>query len=377
MSRYTWKTKDLLRSLDKVQKLMDKEKDPAERARLMLYYDTMNSTIYDTFIMRDANIPLSKLLPSRFSSFLADQRYLSLMWPIENAMIQQNDLFNTAGNNRDSINDQIEKITGAHVGKTKAVSICYDFYKDLDEELFEHFKRFYDMRFNHLRFSKPNEDGEFECWGQQNYLYGTNESFIEITGTDDPMMTTSMIHEAAHHIDSSMNPDNYITDDYFYEVISTFMELVSIYKRTGGFDELFYQDSIIYNFEVICDYIDEANVYANLMELYRNHNYHLCPEFYEEAREKYKMNKKRVDSALRHGAFGELCYPVSASLAYYFFNIYRQDEKKGIEELKKFIRTVDRDRYIPLVLSDEVTNVVNNEVKTLLTDANECFLRHK
>ena len=127
MSRYTWKTKDLLRSLDKVQKLMDKEKDPAERARLMLYYDTMNSTIYDTFIMRDANIPLSKLLPSRFSSFLADQRYLSLMWPIENAMIQQNDLFNTAGNNRDSINDQIEKITGAHVGKTKAVSICYDF----------------------------------------------------------------------------------------------------------------------------------------------------------------------------------------------------------------------------------------------------------
>ena len=191
------------------------------------------------------------------------------------------------------------------------------------------------------------------------------------------MMTTSLIHEASHHIDSSMNPDNYVKEDYFYEVISLFMELVSFYKKAGNFDELFYQDSIIYGCEVLCDNIDEANVYANLMELYRDHKYYLSPEFYEAARNQYKMKRKDIDDALRHSALGELCYPASASLAYQFFSIYRQDEKKGIEELKKFIKTTDRDIYIPLVLSDEVTNAVNDELKHLLTDANECFLRHK
>ena len=377
MSRYTWQTRDLLRSLDKIQRLMEKEKDPKEKARLMLYYDSMNSTIYDTFIMRGTNIPLSKLLPSRFSSFLGQQRYISLIGPMEDALIEHDELFNIAGNNRDSIIDKVEKSTGAHVGKEKAISICYDFYRELDEELFEHFKKFYDMRYNHLKFNKVKKGEGFDAWGTQHYLYGTNESFIEITGTDNPMMAVSVIHEAAHHIDSSMNPDNYINEDYLYEVISLFMELVSYYKKAGNFDELFYQDSIIYGFETLCDNIDDANVYANLLELYRDANYRLCPEFYEEARTKYKMSRKRVDEALRRGAFADLCYPASASLAYYFFNIYKQDEKKGIEELKKFIKAKDRNDYMPLVFSDEVSKVVSTEVKTLLTDANECFLRHK
>ena len=377
MSRYTWQTRDMLRSLGKLQRLMEKEKDPKEKARLMLYYDKMNATIYDSFIMRDVDIPLSKMMPSYFSTFLDQQRYLNLTVPMECALIEHDELLNTAGNNRDSISDQIAKATGVHVTKEKAISICYDFYKGLDEELFEHFKKFYDSRYNHLKFDKYKKGDDVPSWGTQYYLYGTNESFIKVVGSNDPMMTTSIIHEASHHIDSSMNPDNYISEDYFYEVISLFMELVSFYKKAGGFDDLFYQDSVFFGFDVLCENIDDVNSYSNLLELYRDNNYHLCPEFYEQARKQYKMSKKAVNEALSIGAFNSLCYPASASLAYYFFNIYKQDEKKGIEELKKFIKAKDRNEYIPLVLSDEVSKVVSTEVKTLLTDANECFLRHK
>ena len=377
MSRYSWSTKDLLRGLDRVKKLLDRTTDPKEKAKLMLYYDTINSTIYDTFYFPDLNVPLNKTLPGKFSSFLADQRYFEMMGPIEDALIEHDELFNTAGNNRDSINDKIEKVTGAHVGRTRAVSICHDFYRDLDEELYEHYKRFHDMRFNHLRFKKSKSDEDTDCWGTQHFLYGINESYIEVEGSDDPMMTTSVIHEGSHHIDSSMNPDNYIKEDYFYEVISLFMELVSFHKRAGNFDELFYHDSVIYGFEVLCDEIDEANVFANLMELYRDNKHLLSPEFYEKARSQFKLSRRDVNDALKRSALGNLCYPASASLAYYFFSIYRQDERKGLEELKKFIKTVDRETYMSLLLSNEVRDAVSGEVKTLLTEANECFLRHK
>ena len=72
----------------------------------------------------------------------------------------------------------------------------------------------------------------------------------------------------------------------------------------------------------------------------------------------------------------DICYPISFTLALAFFNIYRQDEKKGIENIKRFIRTVDRDDYIPLVLSNEFSQMVDSEVKALLAESKECFERH-
>ena len=377
MGRFTWNKRDLLRSLDKVQKLIEKEKDPKELARLLLCYDRINATIYDSFIFPDLHLPLSKKTPGLFSSFLGNQIAYNLMDPFADAMIANDELFNETGHNRDSIEDKIEKATGTHVSKTKAISICYDFYRELDDELFQYYKRIYDMRFNHLRFNKPEKKGELPFYGMQHYLYGVDESYLEVFGTDNPIMSTTVIHESAHAIDVSMNPENYINDDYFSEVISTFLELVSFYKRAGNFDELFYHNSVVDNLDYFCDFIDDANSFANLMELYKENDHHITPEFYEQARRDYKIKKDDVKDILQSSSLNGMTYPISAGLAFYLFSIYKQDERKGLEELKKLIKTVDKRTYYPLLLSKEYAQVVNDEVKTSLQEANECLLRHK
>jgi len=378
MARYTWDVGSLQRCLNKIEKLIKRETDEVELAKLYHYYDEINTVIYDNFYYPAVNLPLYKKMPDMLSAYLSNQRYYNLLIPYNNALAKNSDLLDDVSEKRSAVSDQITKVTGAHVTKEKAISICYDFYKDFDPEFFEHFKRFYDMRFNHLRFIKPKEAEELnlDYLGSQNYLFGIDESFIEVVGNDNPDMSTTVIHEIGHAIDNSMNPNSYLSSDFFYEVVTIFMELVSFYKKAGNFDELFYYNSMFKNFKTYASMVSNAYTYSNLMQTYIDFNHYLCPEFYEQVRSEFKMSKKKTDDFLKSYRQKNIVYPVSLSLALSFFHIYKQDEKKGIENLKRFIKTNNRDEFIPLVLTEEFEEMVGDEFKTLMTESGECFARH-
>jgi len=378
MARYTWDVASLQRCLNKIEKLIKRETDEVELAKLYHYYDEINTVIYDNFYYPAVNLPLYKKMPEMLSAYLSNQRYYNLLIPYNNALANNSDLLDDVSEKRSAVSDQIAKVTGAHVTKEKAISICYDFYKDFDPEFFEHFKRFYDMRFNHLRFIKPKEAEELnlDYLGSQNYLFGIDESFIEVVGNDNPDMSTTVIHEIGHAIDNSMNPNSYLSSDFFYEVVTIFMELVSFYKKAGNFDELFYYNSMFKNFKTYASMVSNAYTYSNLMQTYIDFNHYLCPEFYEQVRSEFKMSKKKTDDFLKSYRQKNIVYPVSLSLALSFFHIYKQDEKKGIENLKRFIKTNNRDEFIPLVLTEEFEEMVGDEFKTLMTESGECFARH-
>ena len=378
MARYTWNVDSLQRCLNKIEKLIKRETDEVELAKLYHYYDEINTVIYDNFYYPAVNLPLYKKMPEMLSAYLSNQRYYNLLIPYNNALAKNSDLLDDVSEKRSAVSDQIAKVTGAHVTKEKAISICYDFYKDFDPEFFEHFKRFYDMRFNHLRFIKPKEAEELnlDYLGSQNYLFGIDESFIEVVGNDNPDMSTTVIHEIGHAIDNSMNPNSYLSSDFFYEVVTIFMELVSFYKKAGNFDELFYYNSMFKNFKTYASMVSNAYTYSNLMQTYIDFNHYLCPEFYEQVRSEFKMSKKKTDDFLKSYRQKNIVYPVSLSLALSFFHIYKQDEKKGIENLKRFIKTNSRDEFIPLVLTEEFEEMVGDEFKTLMTESGECFARH-
>ena len=154
MARYYWDAKSVLSNLSTLRKAIKKEKDPLKRMALEEEYDRINSAIYLSFSMPDSKLPLTKRIPKVFYSFLANQRYFELLSVFEDCFEGNIEDFDEAYKLSGSISDEIERATGTHVGRTKAVSICYDFYKELDDEFFEYFKNFYDQRFSHLRFLK-------------------------------------------------------------------------------------------------------------------------------------------------------------------------------------------------------------------------------
>jgi len=377
MARYYWDAKSVLSNLSTLRKAIKKEKDPLKRMALEEEYDRINSAIYLSFSMPDSKLPLTKRIPKVFYSFLANQRYFELLSVFEDCFEGNIKEFDEAYKLSGSISDEIERATSTHVGRTKAVSICYDFYKELDDEFFEYFKNFYDQRFSHLRFLKEiPSSGLSTTLGQQHYIHGLNTSYVEVAGSNTPNMVLTLIHEVGHVLDNHFNPDNLLVSDFFYEVTSIFMELVAYYKKTGNFEDLVYHFLMANNIgKISCD---SENGYDlnSLMVLYRDNNLTINDEFYKAAGE-YGFNRKKVNSFVDSNIINDIVYPISLPLALYFFHIYKDDERKGLEELKKFLKTVERDNYIPLLKSDEVKDIASGEIKKILVDARECFKGYK
>ena len=168
--------------------------------------------------MPDSKLPLTKRIPEVFYSFLANQRYFKLLSVFEDCFEGNIKEFDEAYKLSGSISDEIARATGVHVGKTQAVSLCYDFYKELDDEFFEYFKKFYDQRFSHLRFLKEIPSSDLSTTlGQQRYIYGLNTSYVDIAGANTPNLVITLIHEGGHVLDNHYNPENLLESDYFYK----------------------------------------------------------------------------------------------------------------------------------------------------------------
>ena len=378
MARYYWNIASLRKELDKLRKMAEREKDLEKKAAIEYAYDVANNDIFNSYIAPERNISRSATMVSNYSSFLADQRYFYLIEPFTNAFEDNLRLYNTTMNNLNIVDTAIERAASVHVGREQALSICRDFYRDLDEEFYQCFLPFYNKRFNHLQFVKKiNEYGGTVTRGNQFFIYGVNESFVNILGTDNPSMIITLIHEAAHVVDNNFKPEAVLYDTYFTEVISLFMELAAFDAKVGNFKNVFYHNYLMDRINTMYNYANDTVEYDLLMGFYKRNEYTLDKGFYQLAREEEGISKERANTLLFEDGYSDMVYPICVSLALYFYNIYRSDKRKGLEELKKFLNTLDRDKYIPLMRSKELGQVVSGELKNLFRTANTVFCKEQ
>ena len=378
MARYYWNIASLRKELDKLRKMAEREKDLEKKAAIEYAYDVANNDIFNSYIAPERNVSRSAMMVSNYSSFLADQRYFYLIEPFTNAFEDNLRLYNTTMNNLNIVDTAIERAASVHVGREQALSICRDFYRDLDDEFYQCFLPFYNKRFNHLQFVKKiNEYGGTVTRGNQFFIYGVNESFVNILGTDNPSMIITLIHEAAHVVDNNFKPEAVLYDTYFTEVISLFMELAALDAKVGNFNNLFYYNYLMDRINTMYNYANDTVEYDLLMGFYKRNEYTLDKGFYQLAREEEGISKERANTLLFEDGYSDMVYPICVSLALYFYNIYRSDKRKGLEELKKFLNTLDRDKYIPLMRSKELGQVVSGELKNLFRTANTVFCKEQ
>lgn len=378
MARYYWNIASLRKELDKLRKMAEREKDLEKKAAIEYAYDVANNDIFNSYVAPERNISRSATMVSNYSSFLADQRYFYLIEPFTNAFEDNLRLYNTTMNNLNIVDTAIERAASVHVGREQAISICHDFYRDLDEEFYQCFLPFYNKRFNHLQFVKKiNEYGGTVTRGNQFFIYGVNESFVNILGTDNPSMIITLIHEAAHVVDNSFKPEAVLYDTYFTEVISLFMELAALDAKVGNFKNVFYYNYLMDRINTMYNYANDTVEYDLLMGFYKRNEYTLDKGFYQLAREEEGISKERANTLLFEDGYSDMVYPICMSLALYFYNIYRSDKRKGLEELKIFLNTLDRDKYIPLMRSKELGQVVSGELNNLFRTANTVFCREQ
>ena len=374
MAKFYWDENILRAEAQKLLKLIEKESDPKERRHLAEYYDALNSTIYDYFIMPTVNTPLSTRIHNMYSTFISSQRYYMLLDSFIDPMEKHLKLYSETCDNHELLEKKISKVSGVYVSKEKAVSICYGFYRDLDDELFKYFKPLFNKRFSHIHFTdKAKESGTIITKGQSYYLLGLDTSYVEVVGSDNPDMALTLIHECGHVIDDSYNPESNLVEDNFYEVVSLFMELVANYREVGKFGTLYHHSNIINRLSSIYSDANDCVNYDMLMGHYRNNGYRINKDFFRRAKEEDGFTKEEIVETLCEDTPNNIVYPISMSLALYFFSIYKRDNKLGLMTLKDFMSTTDRDSYIPLLSDDNFLDVVSKEIELLLLSSNETF----
>lgn len=374
MARYFWDISFLKRDLDKLLHAMNNEDDPLKKHELSRCYDIVNSIIYQEFVSSERMVSFPVTVADMYQSYLLEQRYFELLEVFLDPIEKNLDLYNQCSDGLETLEDVVEKATAVHVGREKAISLCHEFYQNLDEELYASFKPFYDDRFSHLRFKKEihHDAASFTC-GRSHFLYGLGTNYVQILGKDNPEMVMTLIHESAHVIDNKMNPEAYLKETYFYEVISLFMEFVSFYQRVGHFDELFYHGQKI---KRLSSFFADANAGSDLgllMSVFKENEYNINSDFYKLAKSEYNFSKREVKETLLQSNYDDIVYPISFTLAMYFFHIYKQDKKQGLLELKQFLKTIDRDQYIPFILSSEMSSVLEEEVHDTMQSTNQVF----
>jgi len=374
MAKFYWDENTLRAEAQKLLKLIDRESDPKERRHLAEYYDALNSTIYDYFIMPTVNTPLSTRIHNMYSTFISSQRYYMLLDSFIDPMEKHLKLYSETCDNQELLEKKISKVSGVYVSKEKAVSICYGFYRDLDDELFNYFKPLFNKRFSHIHFTgKAKESGTTITKGQSYYLLGLDTSYVEVVGSDNPGMALTLIHECGHVIDDSYNPESNLVEDNFYEVVSLFMELVANYREVGKFGTLYHHSNIVDRLSSIYSDANDCVNYDMLMGHYRNNGYRINKDFFRRAKEEDGFTKEEIVETLSEDTPNNIVYPISMSLALYFFSIYKRDNKLGLMTLKDFMSTTDRDSYIPLLKDDNFLDVVSKEIELLLLSSNETF----
>ncbi len=372
MARYYWDEFSFRRDLNQILHLMEKEKDPQEKIRLEACYDGLNNLLYSSFLMPDVTTPLSKRIHGLYYDFLNEQRYFGLIDVYMGILEKHLKLYNEAQTNFEELVTDIRK-TGAKVGREQAVSLCYEFYKDLDDELFSHFEPFYKKRYSQLTFlEEAQQSGTSLNEGNQFYVYGLNKSYVNVLGTNTPRMPLLLIHETGHVIDSSYNPEASREPSKFEEVSSIFMELVACYKKLGNFGGNYYNKHIMGKISSIFgDAISVDDVYR-ILGYYKENHYKADEDFYKLAMED-GYTKREIRSTMCTENMRNIVYPIAFPLSIYFFSIYKHNNKEGLKELKKFLSTTDRDTYIPLLMSDHLRDVVDTELVDMMNTANDSF----
>lgn len=216
------------------------------------------------------------------------------------------------------------------------ITITHDFYKTLSPDIYNAYLKFYNMRYDHVKFaSRSTIEGSFGY----TYLFPTLKEYYEFisrNGTICDIFTS--IHESGHIIWGVLN-DNYVwkSNNYIEELIPIAMELISSDYLKKDFDDqplrytaLIHGDIAqnVFKWDCFMDLLaieqDKYGKFKNTHQLTR-------------ASKELELSRKELKGLLNLVDFPEMYRIIPYIYAIELYYLYKEDPEYACSIMKKII----------------------------------------
>jgi len=320
--KYWWDSRDLRKDLKEIEKMYKKESDPKEKEALAYYIwhtkiiineqeikscDNDSGKLYIDYLSRI--VPLFELYYPYISRY---ENIISKVLPSDNV----------------NVNESAKKLS-----KDMVIELVHELFKSTNSDIYNKFLKIYERKNKAVRFIK---DDAIE--GSTIFVPGVNKPYITL-GENHPSYRSILLattHEFAHGVMALINPNRYVSNDYFYlEIETSFFELIAndFFSEQLN-DRKFYDDERI-RMETECYIASDILEYKSLVDYrFRLGNPNI-ENFLEMVHDSYQ--KQMIISIPELSLDTDIKYLFSYIVAIELYEVYRKDKNLAFEMLNEIV----------------------------------------
>lgn len=355
---YNWDSQDFYKRIQKATTIVENEDNFEKKFYGLYLIDEMNALYYNYFFaQRQENESNENLFNNCVYSLINYDRYV----PFITSSFETFKAYNTKV-------DKIQKFFKKNIKKLEErkkiqisheekLILMYDFFKQLDPELFTFFQKIYETRKTNICFVNSKAHvGRSDCLS----LAIVNESFLTICDDNSIDVFPNLAHECGHAVSFLMNPTvSYNQNkDFLIEVESFFFELLSI----DYFSKLFNnKDFIIYQQELYSTMmtIGEALTTQELIvQTYLKNERKCNHNFFKTLEQKLNITKNIYYNSIQADFEHDGTYLLSFLTALELYHLYKTDKELALDYFKQIINCPsEKNRF---VLANQYLNLGKN-----------------
>lgn len=374
--KYNWSNTDIENEIDKLLIMSKEEKDLVKRSYYLRIVDQMKSVFIG---YKDVIIPNNQKMNEIINSFNFYGRYYSLIDLYNLILDDYAEQTTKLVRAYDSI-DNPELFDYRYITHDDALTMNYDFFHNMDEEIFKYFEILYKERYKSIKFSKDDSTlSQYKVDGYCIFIDVVCKNFININDTIGLSKVVDLAHECGHAVANLFIENIYDTrDNFLTEMASLFFEL-AFHNDIGEKIDTF--ENTLLQFEKMNYFNCEANLllyHSQLIESWQHNKYNVSPDFYRYLKNKYQLRRTDIKESLNISIETDGPYIISYMVALELLHIYKDNKKEAMNILKQMLIKIKNNDSLDIV-SEFIPNFdnLNLEIGQLHDKIEREFIKKK
>lgn len=374
--KYNWCYNDIEKEINKLSVMAQEEKDLIKKSYYLRVIDQVSCLLVNN---KDVRITNNQKMNEIINSFNYYRRYYSLIDLYNSILNKYNKKTEKIVSTYDSI-EEPELFDYKYITHDEALTLNYEFFSKIDEEIFKYFNILYKDRYKSIKFSK-NDPTLRDAKDDGNCLFidGVCKNFININDIQGLSKVVNLAHECGHAVANLFIENIYdVKDDFLTELASIFFELAfhnDIGENIDSFENTLLQFEKMNYFNYISD---SLLCHQELIESWKYNEYNVSTNFYRYLKDKYKLKKYDVKECLNTNIETDGPYIISYMVALELLHIYKDNKKEAMNILKQMLIKIKNNDSLDIV-SEFIPNFdnLNLEIGQLHDKIEREFIKKK
>lgn len=333
--KYSWNYDDVNKEIDKLLIMAQEEKDLIKKSYYLRVIDQVKCLLVNN---KEVIITNNQKMNEIINSFNYYGRYYSLIELYNLIVACYNEKTEEIVNAYNSL-DEPELFDYEYIPHDEVLSMNYEFFSNMDQELFDCFKKIYKERYSSIKFTKNDQTlKDAKDDGNCLFIDVVRKNFININDSKGLSKAVNLAHECGHAVANLFIGNIYdVRDEFLGELASIFFEMAfhnDIGENIDSFENTLLQFEKMNYFNYISD---SLLCHQELIESWQYNEYNVSSDFYRYLKDKYKLKRYDAKECLNINIESEGPYVISYMVALELLHIYKDNKNEALNILKKML----------------------------------------